>query len=238
MGACCSVLCSERRTRCKTRRLIESASDSRKRPRAVNFDFPWKKIGSKRRRYSEAKWCAFRVRNWYAQRVYHPFCFYYVFFGNILPCVLALFAQSGLVPKSERRLFLRPERAGSGMAVIERRSRKDLVFGGQSLGQPLRNMTLHSIPPRRIDPDEQDEILDRDFPNRCRQKFLDRRIVDRLAVPPETDLPPERLNDVAGKERGAMRIAAAALAFGGETVQHRTTDHRETDEDRAFDIVC
>lgn len=65
-------------------------------------------------------------------------------------------------------------------------------------------------------------------------------IADRqlsATLPPETDLPPERLNDVAGEERGAIRVAAAALAFGGETVQHRTTVHRETDEDRAFDIV-
>ncbi|WP_186007347.1 hypothetical protein [Sinorhizobium medicae] len=109
------------------------------------------------------------------------------------------------------------------MAVIERRSRKDLVFGGQTLGQPLRNIALHGIPPRRIDPDEHDEILDRDIPNHRGQKFIDRRIVDRFALPPETDLPPERLNDVAGEERGAIRVAAAALAFGGETVQHRTT---------------
>lgn len=98
--------------------------------------------------------------------------------------------------------------------------RHDLEFSRQPFGKRLRHCPFGLVPWPGIDADQSDEILDRDFPNRCRQEFLHRRIVNVSALPAKTDLPAKRGDDIAGEQGGRQSVAAAALAFAGQAVEN------------------
>ncbi|WP_370168719.1 hypothetical protein [Sinorhizobium fredii] len=113
----------------------------------------------------------------------------------------------------------------------------NLEFGLELLGQSLRNIPLRRVPRRGVDADEHRAILDRYFPNGGAQEFLHGRIVNSFAMAPKADLRPQSCYDVAGKERGALRITPPPLAFGCEAIQDRATDHGEANENCTFNIV-
>ncbi|WP_370073386.1 hypothetical protein [Sinorhizobium fredii] len=114
----------------------------------------------------------------------------------------------------------------------------NLEFGLEPLGQPLRDFPLCRIPRRGVDADEQRAIPNRDFPNGGTQEFVNGSIVNSFAMAPKADLRPQSIYDVACKKGGALRITPPPLAFGREAIQDRATDHREANEDCAFNIVC
>ncbi|MEJ6850709.1 hypothetical protein V3589_31790 [Sinorhizobium fredii] len=114
---------------------------------------------------------------------------------------------------------------------------ENLEFGLEPLGQPLRDIPLRCVPWCGVNADEHGAILDRYFPDGGVQEFLHGRVLNSIAIPPKADLRPQSRDDVAGKEDGALWITPPTLAFGCEAIQDRATDHREANEDRAFDIV-
>ncbi|ASY56643.1 MULTISPECIES: hypothetical protein [Sinorhizobium] len=113
----------------------------------------------------------------------------------------------------------------------------NLEFGLEPLGQPIGNFPLRRVPRRGVNADEHRAVLDRYFPNDGAQKFLNGSIVNSFAMAPKADLRPQSIYDVAGKKGGALRITPPPLAFAREAIQDRATDHREADEDCAFNIV-
>ncbi|WP_157785640.1 hypothetical protein [Sinorhizobium fredii] len=87
---------------------------------------------------------------------------------------------------------------------------ENLEFRLESLGQPLPVVMLRCVPWRGLNAAEHGAILDRYFPDGTSAEFLHGRVFNSVPRPPKADLRPQRLDDVASEQSGALEIAPAS----------------------------